>query len=275
MTLSELIRLSLEEDLGPGDITTEACVAPEARGTGRILAKQALVVSGVEAAVAAFSALGVETEVLIPDGGRAAPGDLVMRLSGAYADILRSERLALNVLMRLSGIATHTAGVVAAAEGKLRVVCTRKTTPLHRSLEKAAVRHGGGHNHRHGLYDGVLIKDNHILAAGGVRQALQRAKAHAHHLVRIEIEVETLEQLDVVLEEGADVVLLDNMDDETLREAVARRDASASKPLLEASGNMSAARIADIRDIGLDIVSVGGLVHQSRWVDLSLRLDPA
>ncbi|MCB9758960.1 MAG: carboxylating nicotinate-nucleotide diphosphorylase [Alphaproteobacteria bacterium] len=271
MTTLELVRRALDEDLGPGDVTTSACVDPTLRGTGRILAKQALVLSGTVPAALAFNELGVRATAHLPDGSRVQPGQVVMALEGPLAGILQAERVALNFLMRLSGIATHTASVVEAAQGRVRVVCTRKTTPLHRSLEKAAVRHGGGHNHRHGLYDGVLIKDNHLVAAGGVKAAVARARAVAHHLIKIEVEVETLEQLREALEAGADVVLLDNMSDAQLARAVTL---AAGRALTEASGNMDAARIARIRDLGLDMISVGGLVHQARWVDLSLKLDP-
>jgi nicotinate-nucleotide pyrophosphorylase (carboxylating) len=271
MTLSELVRLSFAEDLGPGDLTTTSCVDPAATGTARVVAKQDLVVSGLDAARETFGFMGVSLEALVQDGDRVSKGAEIVALSGPLAGILQAERVALNFLMRLCGIATHTASVVGTAQGKLRVVCTRKTTPLHRSLEKAAVRHGGGHNHRHGLYDGVMIKDNHIIAAGGIAQAVARARAGVHHLVKVEVEVEDLDELGLALEAGADVILLDNMDDDTLAEAVRL---TAGRAVLEASGNMDAARIEGIRDLGLDVVSVGGLIHQARWVDLSLRIDP-
>ena len=271
MDLTELVRLSFVEDIGPGDLTSDSCVPASATGTGRIVAKQSLVVSGLEAAAECFRQQGSTLTPRLSDGDRAQPGTEVARLSGPLRGLLKAERPALNFLMRLSGIATHTHRVVSAAEGRVRVVCTRKTTPLHRSLEKAAVRHGGAHNHRHGLFDGVMIKDNHIIAAGGIAQAVAAARANIHHLVKIEVEVEDLEELREALLAGADVVLLDNMDDDTLARAVA---VNAGHAMLEASGNMDAARIAALKDHGLDVISVGGLIHQARWVDLSLRLDP-
>jgi nicotinate-nucleotide pyrophosphorylase (carboxylating) len=159
-------------------------------------------------------------------------------------------------------------------DGPLRVLDTRKTTPLHRRLEKHAVRCGGGASHRFGLFDGVLIKDNHIVAAGGIAVAIGRARRHAHHLLRVECEVETLAELDEALAAGADAILLDNMDDDTLRRAVALNRAAPRPAMLEASGNMTAERIARIRTIGVDCVSMGGLVHQARWADLSMRIQP-
>lgn len=269
MTLDALIDAALAEDIGLGDVTTTTTVDPTLRGEAVILAKQELRLSGLEVASRVFERFGVSLAPRLCDGDQASPGVVVATLEGPLAGILTGERTALNFLMRLSGIATHTATVVAAAAGRVKVVDTRKTTPLHRALEKAAVRHGGGHNHRFGLFDGVLIKDNHIVAAGGLSAAVQRARANAHHLLKVEVEVETLEQLHEALAVGADVVLLDNMDDSTLAEAVR---INAGRALLEASGNMDAARITRIRDLGLDFISVGGLIHQARWVDLSLRI---
>lgn len=277
MTLPELVRLTLVEDIGPGDVTTRAVVDPALGGTARIIAKQALVVSGQLAAAEVFRQLDVRYQSLVEDGEEVASGALVGRASGALAALLTGERTALNFLMRLCGVATHTRMVVRAAGG-LRVVDTRKTTPLLRTLEKAAVRHGGAANHRYALYDGVLIKDNHIVAAGGLTTAVRRARAAAHHLLRVEVEVETLAEFAEALAAGADVVLLDNMDDTTLREAVVMRAthrAAGGQPVvLEASGNMTAERIARLGDVGLDFVSMGGLVHQARWADLSMRIDP-
>ena len=271
MTLAELVRLTFQEDLGPsGDLTSDSCVPATAKGAGRIYSKQALVVSGLEAAAECFSQMGVVFTPLVADGAAVDDRTDVARIEGRLRDILKAERPALNFLMRLSGIATHTRSVVAAAEGKVRVVCTRKTTPLHRALEKAAVRHGGAHNHRHGLFDGVMIKDNHIIAAGGVGVAVAQARENIHHLVKIEVEVESLDQLRVAIDAGADVILLDNMDDATLAQAVA---INGGRAVLEASGNMDALRIAALKDHGLDVISVGGLIHQARWVDFSLRLD--
>ncbi len=273
MTLDALVAHALAEDLaGAGDVTTESCVGAEVRGAGTLIAKQDLVLSGGAAASATFAAVGVDWSAIEEDGSRVQAGSVVAEVAGRLRDVLTAERVALNFLMRLSGIATHTATVVAAAPEGLRVVDTRKSTPLHRALEKAAVRHGGAHNHRFGLFDGVLIKDNHVEAAGGVTAAVAGARAHAHHLLRIQLEVETLDQLAEGLACGVDAFLLDNMDDATLAEACRIVDGRA---LTEASGNMTAARIAGLGGIGLDQVSVGGLIHQARWVDVSLEVTRA
>jgi nicotinate-nucleotide pyrophosphorylase (carboxylating) len=275
MTLQELVRLALEEDVGPGDVTTRAVVDPVRAGTARIVAKQPLVVSGQAAAAEVFRQVGARYEARVADAADVEPGTVVGQADGPLAALLLGERTALNFLMRLCGVATHTRSVVRAAGG-LRVVDTRKTTPLLRALEKDAVRHGGAGNHRHALYDGVMIKDNHIVAAGGIGVAVARARAGAHHLLRIEVEVESLAELAVALDAGADVILLDNMDDSTLAEAVRVRDAwvaaGHARVLLEASGNLTAERIARLAPIGLDFVSMGGLIHQARWADLSMRI---
>ncbi|MDP2305935.1 MAG: carboxylating nicotinate-nucleotide diphosphorylase, partial [Pseudomonadota bacterium] len=260
MTLLDLVRLALEEDVGPGDVTTRAVVDPLARGTARIVAKQALVVSGQAAAAEVFRQLDARYEAVVPDSEEVPFGTVIGTVAGGFGALLTGERTALNFLMRLCGVATHTRMVVRAAGG-VRVVDTRKTTPLLRALEKDAVRHGGAANHRYALYDGVLIKDNHIVAAGGLTTAVRRARSAVHHLLRIEVEVETLAELAEALAAGADVVLLDNMDDATLREAVAMRAthrAAGGQPVvLEASGNMTAERIARLGDVGLDFVSMG------------------
>lgn len=270
MTLDELIEAAWVEDLQNGDLTTDACVDPEAVGEGFITAKQDLVVSGLEPAKRLFWLKGAGFEALVQDGDEVAAGTKIARVHGLLNRILKCERIALNLLMRLSGIATQTRALVGEARGAhLRVVDTRKTTPLHRALEKAAVRHGGGHNHRFGLYDGVMIKDNHIRAVGSITEAVRRCRANVHHLVKIEVEVEDLAQLDEALAAGADVILLDNMDDATIKACC---DRAAGRAILEASGNMDARRIAALKDVaGLDVISVGGLIHQARWVDLSLK----
>lgn len=268
MTLKELVRLSLEEDIGHGDVTTRACVDPALLGCARVLAKQDLVVCGHEAAAEVFRQLGESWEPHTRDGEAVTSGTVIGEASGRAAALLQAERLALNFLMRLSGIATHTRSAVSVCPG-LRVLDTRKTTPLHRALERHAVRCGGGNSHRFGLFDGVLIKDNHIVASGGVAIAIARARASAHHLLRVECEVETLDELREALGAGADAILLDNMDDDTLREAVR---ITAGRAMLEASGNMTRDRLATIRETGVDCVSMGGLIHQARWADLSLRI---
>jgi len=280
MDLHAFVAAALDEDIGPGDLTSEACIDLALDAQAQIVAKQALVVCGHEVAGRVFAEVveryrcaPVEYQVEIADAATAQPGEVIARLSGPARAILVGERVALNVMMRLSGIATHVQAYVAAAgpDGP-RVVDTRKTTPLLRDLEKYAVRTGGAYNHRRGLYDGVMIKDNHIAAMGSITAAVQRVREAVHHLVKIEVEVTDVGGLEEAMNAGADVVLLDNMGDDQLAECV--RVARSRRPslVLEASGNMTPQRIVAIRDIGLDVVSAGGLIHQATWVDLSLRV---
>jgi nicotinate-nucleotide pyrophosphorylase (carboxylating) len=268
---------AVDEDLGPGDLTTESTIPVEWVGSGRVLAKQDLVVCGHDLAAAIFDDVGrrygavAHYEPLLPDGTQVKKGTYIADIKGSLRVIIVGERPALNSLMKLCGIATHTRSFVDVAGDGLRVVDTRKTTPLWRDLEKYAVRCGGAHNHRRGLYDGVMIKDNHICAVGSMTEAVRRVRENVHHLVRIEVEARTLDEVDEALSTDAEVILLDNMDDDMLREAVAR--ARATRPvLLEASGNMNAERVARLAEIGVDIVSAGALIHQARWVDLSLKV---
>ncbi len=272
MDIRKLVTLALEEDIGPGDITTEACIPAGRQGQARIVARQDLVVSGQLVATALFEALGARYEVAAADGTQVHEGDLLGRVTGTVRSILGGERHALNFLGWLSGVATHTRRHVEAAGGAFEVVDTRKTTPLHRALEKAAVRHGGGRNHRFALYDGVLVKDNHILAAGSIGGAVQAARDHAHHLLRIQVEVESLSQAREAVRAGADALLLDNMDDDTLAAVI---QALKGRILLEASGNMTPERLARLCSKGIrpDQVSVGGVIHQARWVDVALDLE--
>lgn len=275
MRLSELVSLSLEEDIGPGDLTTDSTVPAGRTGAAIIRAKQPVVVCGNDAAAEVFRQVGASYQALIPDGEAVESGQELALIEGPLRGLLTGERVALNFLMRLCGIATHTRRVVQAAPG-LRVLDTRKTTPLHRALERRAVRIGGGGNHRFALYDGVLIKENHIIAAGGISVAVASARASAHHLLRIQVEVEQLEQIDEALLAGADALLLDNMDDPTLSEAVTRAREGARRRgvpvLLEASGNMRAERLPGVAAAGVDLVSMGGLIHQAPWADLSMRI---
>jgi nicotinate-nucleotide pyrophosphorylase (carboxylating) len=280
MELAALVDLALDEDLGPGDLTTTATVPADARGRGVVLAKQELVVSGHDAARAALLGaarrLGgdVRYDVLVSDGTRVADRTVVATVEGSYRALLVGERLALNFLMRLSGIATRVRRYTDAAGPKIRVVDTRKTTPLFRALEKAAVRHGGGHNHRFGLFDGVLVKDNHIAAVGGdVGLATTRAKEAVHHLVKVEVEVTRADQIPAALAAGADALLLDNMDDDALREAISIARRLKPGVILEASGNINPERLERLRDLDLDVASAGGLIHQATWADLSLDLE--
>lgn len=279
MNTVALIEAALDEDLHNGDLTTSATIPNDAVSSALIVAKQELVVSGQEIAREAFLGasrrLGGEVSytVLAGDGERVADRTPIARVEGHLRSLLVGERLALNFLMRLCGIATHVKAYTDAAQGKLRVVDTRKTTPLMRVWEKAAVRHGGGHNHRFGLYDGVLIKDNHIAGVGGdVALAVQRAREATHHLIKIEVELTHLDQIEAAIAAGADVLLLDNMDDSTLAAAVDKARGLRQDIVLEASGNISPARLERIRDLGLDVASAGGLIHQATWADLSLQL---
>ncbi len=279
MDMSAFVSLALDEDIGAGDLTTDACIDPNATATAYIHSKQELVVAGHAVAAEVFKQLAqrqgttVSYEVVVPDGTAVADRTVVARLAGHSRTLLTGERLALNFLMKLCGIATNVRPYVEAAQGKLRVVDTRKTTPLLRAFEKDAVRAGGAHNHRFALYDGMMVKDNHIEAAGSLAAAVAACREHAHHLVRVEVEVEDLTQLDVALDTAADVILLDNMDDTMLKQAVAIARARKPQVVLEASGNVTVERIERIRDFGLDVVSSGGLIHQARWVDLSLEIE--
>lgn len=267
-----IVRAALVEDLGrAGDITTDAIVPPGARMKGVIAARQSGVISGTDAAAIAFALVdpAVRVEIERADGAAVSPGDVVLRLEGPARAILTAERVALNLLCRMSGVATATHGLVEAARphGKAAIVCTRKTTPGLRSLEKHAVRAGGGSNHRFGLDDAVLIKDNHIAVAGGVRAAIERAKARAGHLVKIECEVDNLDQLQEALAVGVDAVLLDNMDPATLARAVAMIDGRA---LSEASGRINAQTVGAVAASGVDLISCGWITHSAAIIDLGL-----
>lgn len=266
---------ALAEDLGlAGDITTDATVDAGATANAVVAARRPGILAGLDLAEAAFAAM--DPSIMFTrakaDGDRIASGDVVASISGNARAILTGERVALNYLGRMSGIATLTRHYVDAIAGtKAAIVDTRKTTPGLRAFEKYAVRCGGGQNHRTGLFDAILIKDNHIVAAGGVAAALTRARAHAGHMVKIEIEVDTLQQLDHVLEHKVDVILLDNMPPETLREAVAR---VAGRALTEASGGVNLDTVRDIAEAGVDLISVGALTHSAPVLDLGLDFEP-
>jgi nicotinate-nucleotide pyrophosphorylase (carboxylating) len=273
--VGRLIRLALDEDVGPGDLTAEACVVTDARGSGLIVAKQTLVVSGVSAAARVFLALDpdCEIEALKGEGDPADPGDGVLRARGRLRSILTGERTALNLLQRLCGIATLTREYAQALAGtKTKLLDTRKTSPGMRVLEKAAVRAGGGVNHRGALFDGILVKDNHAACAGGVGEAVRRARAAAHPLLKVEAEVSTPEQIEEALKAGADMLLLDNLGDEELRRAV--QQVKGRVPL-EASGGMTLDRLPRVAAAGLDYVSVGALTHSAPAADLSLLVEAA
>lgn len=272
LLLEPLVRAALTEDIGPnGDATTRAVIGPDVTYNARLNAREGGVVSGVQAAVLAFRLVdpALTVRVMHADGAQVATGDTILTIDGAAASILSAERVALNFMGRLTGIATLTAAFVGETKGhKARITCTRKTTPGLRLVEKQAVLHGGGSPHRYSLSDAILIKDNHIAAAGGVAQVLQAARDRAGHMMRIEIEVDTLGQLEQVLATGgADVVLLDNMDTDTLTRAV---ELAAGRMVTEASGNMRLERIAEVAATGVDYISVGALTHSAPVLDLGL-----
>ncbi|CUH76304.1 putative nicotinate-nucleotide pyrophosphorylase [carboxylating] [Tritonibacter multivorans] len=272
LILEPMVRTALMEDLGSyGDITTRTVVPADTTYAARLNAREDAVVSGMQIAALAFRLVDptLKVKTRVADGQSCKAGDTLMEIHGSAASILTGERVALNFAGRLTGIATKTAGFVAAAKDThTRVTCTRKTTPGLRIAEKMAVLHGGGFNHRYSLSDAILIKDNHIAAAGGVRAVLEASKAQASHMMAVEIEVDRLDQLEEVLAVGgADVVLLDNMDNDMLREAVAM---VAGRMKTEASGNVTLERIASIAATGVDYVSSGALTHSARTIDLGL-----
>jgi len=273
LIIEPIVRAALLEDLGrAGDITSDAIVPADAQVEAVIVARQPGVVAGLEAALLAFELVepALRIERLRADGARVARGDGVARVAGPARGVLAAERTALNLLSRMSGVATATRALAdAIAHTKAKIVCTRKTTPGLRTLEKEAVRLGGGANHRFGLDDAMLIKDNHLAMAGGVKPALARARAHAGHLVKIELEVDTLEQLAEALEVGVDAVLLDNMSPETLRRAVAMVDGRA---VTEASGRISPETVAAVAAAGVDLISSGWITHSAPILDLGLDI---
>ncbi len=271
LLIEPLVRAALVEDLGrAGDITTDAVVPADAEAEARFVARQGGVVAGLDLAALAFRLVDprLDFRMLKGDGSAVEPGRMVAIVTGPARGILTAERTALNFVSRMSGIASATAAITAAIAGhKARIVCTRKTTPGLRAIEKYAVRAGGGANHRFGLDDAVLIKDNHIAIAGGVRPALERARAAIGHLVKIEIEVDTLRQLDEVLAVGADAVLLDNMDVATLAEAV---EMVGGRMITEASGRVDVKSAPAIAGTGVDLISVGWLTHSAPILDIGL-----
>ena len=273
LLVDEAVRRALLEDLGrAGDITTMATVPAGRSAELAIVARRQGRIAGLPLARAAFATLDttIAFTAVCTDGDAVQPGTVIARVSGPARTILSSERVALNFLGRMSGIATLTDAFVSRVAGtRATIVCTRKTTPGLRVFEKYAVRCGGGRNHRFGLDDAVLIKDNHIAVAGGIGAALQAARAAVGHLVKIEIEVDTLDQLDVVLAEGADVVLLDNMPPPVLIEAVRR---VASRMLTEASGGIDLDTVRAVAETGVDMISVGALTHSAPVLDLGLDI---
>ncbi|MEZ4527841.1 MAG: carboxylating nicotinate-nucleotide diphosphorylase [Desulfobacterales bacterium] len=268
----KLIQMALEEDIGSGDITTDPIVAPECSGTGQIVAKETLVIAGLDIGRRVFASLDpdIRCETAYADGDTVEKGSIAVRLEGKLQALLKGERTALNFLQRLSGIATHVRSFVSLlGDRPVRLVDTRKTAPGWRVLEKYAVRVGGGANHRMGLYDGVLIKDNHIAAARGIAQAVEKVRKNISHLMKIEVEVTNMEEVAEAVAAGADVIMLDNMDIPRIRAAVAF---IAGRALVEVSGNVSKETLVSLADTGVDLISCGALTHSARSVDLSMRI---
>jgi nicotinate-nucleotide pyrophosphorylase (carboxylating) len=275
LAVDEAVTRALEEDLGrAGDITSIATIPEPTKAHAVMVARQAGVIAGLPLALAVFRRLcpDIQLQAYVRDGAAVAAGVHLMTISGPARAVLSGERTALNFVGRLSGVATLTSNYVRKTNGSnLRICCTRKTTPGLRALEKYAVRCGGGFNHRFGLDDAILIKDNHIAVAGGIRPVLERARAHAGHLVKVEIEVDTLDQLREVLATGlADVVLLDNMDIATLKQAV---KLAGGRVVLEASGGVTPGSIAEIASTGVDYISSGALTHSAPNFDVALDIE--
>lgn len=268
--LRDLVALALREDVGPGDVTSRAAVPAESKGAADFTAREAGVIAGWEAVAEVLRQVDMELRLQIRccDGSAVEPGELLAHLSGPSRSILTAERTALNFLQHLSGIATATARMAGLLEGlSARLVDTRKTVPGMRSLAKAAVRAGGGRNHRFGLYDGILIKDNHVASAGSITAAIHCARQNAHHLLRLEVECDDLDQVREALEAGADLILLDNMEPELLERAV---QLCRGRCLVEASGGVTEGSIRAIAETGVDFISSGALTHSVRALDIGL-----
>jgi nicotinate-nucleotide pyrophosphorylase len=263
----------LQEDIGFGDVTTMSTIPGTETGTGILYAKEAGIIAGLSVAEQVFATVdpALSFTSRVQEGARVEKGEQIADVSGSVRSILSGERLALNLLQRMSGIATLTRQYADAVAGtKARVVDTRKTTPGLRMLEKCAVRVGGGHNHRYGLYDAVMIKDNHIKGAGGIAQAVAAARAAIPHTMKIEVEAESLGQVQEALAAGADIIMLDNMPNETMREAVAM---IGGRAVVEASGGVTLETIGGIAQTGVDVISVGALTHSVKALDISLDLN--
>ena len=272
--LDDLIRRALDEDIGTGDITTLSTVGEDKQIEGSFIAKEEGVICGLPLLKRLFELLdpSVHLECLVSEGDPVKKGDVIARISGPARSVLTGERVAPNFLQRLSGIATRTHAAVQQISGtKAVIVDTRKTTPGLRIIEKYAVRIGGGSNHRFNLADGILIKDNHISAAGGISQAISRARKMATHMLKIEVEVENFAQIEEALQSGADIIMLDNMSIEDMIKAVR---VIGSKALVEASGNMGDKDLLTVAQTGVDLISVGALTHTIRAMDISLRFNP-
>ena len=269
--IDRLIDLSFAEDIGDGDHTTLSCIPADAMGKSKLLIKEEGILAGIEVAKEVFRRFDptMKVEVFIQDGTHVKPGDVAMMVEGKVQSLLQTERLMLNIMQRMSGIATMTNKYVKKLEGtKTRVLDTRKTTPNCRVFEKYAVRIGGGNNHRYNLTDGVLLKDNHIGAAGGVKQAVTMAKEYAPFVRKIEVETENLDMVREALEANVDIIMLDNMDLDMAKKAIEIID---NKAITEFSGNVSLDNIEDVGKIGVDYVSIGALTHSYKVLDLSIK----
>lgn len=272
----EQIRGWLAEDIGSGDITTETTIPADSRSKAVIHVKESGIIAGLPVAKLVFDVVdpSLVFEAKVQDGERVDKGTVIAIVEGSTHSLLIGERLALNLMQRLSGIATKTRAFVDALEGlPVRLVDTRKTTPGHRLLEKYAVRVGGGANHRFGLYDAVMIKDNHIKGAGGIQAAVEAARRKIPHTMKIEVETESLAQVEEALACGTDIIMLDNMSPAMMKEAVARIKASAPHVIVEASGGVSLDTIYSIASCGVDVISVGGLTYSFHALDISLDLN--
>jgi len=271
-SVRRLIELAIDEDLGRGDATTRATIDPTKLGVGLVVAREAIVVAGLPIVGEILGAAGIraKADVKCAEGTAVGSDTVLVEIAGAAVDLLAIERVTLNFLQRLSGVATLTRRYVEAVAGtNARIVDTRKTMPGWRLLDKYAVVAGGGTNHRFGLDDGILIKDNHIVACGGVAAAIERARDHAHHLLAVEIECDTLAQVDEALEAGAEAILCDNMSKQDLAKAVT---AIGGRALVEASGGVTLATVREIAETGVDLISVGAITHSAPAVDLGLDL---
>jgi len=271
--LENVVRMALQEDIGNGDVTTNSIVPPGTPGTGKLLAKEPGIIAGLDVAEATFRMVDPHLTItrLVKDGDVVAKGQILMEVVGSARSILTGERVALNFLQRMSGIATRTAKFVELVRYyNAKIVDTRKTTPGLRALEKYAVQIGGGRNHRFGLFDAVLIKDNHIEIAGGVKQAIMKARHQIPHTMKVEVEVETLEMIDEALEVKADIIMLDNMTPDLMRDAVEK---IAGRALIEASGGVTEETIVDIAKTGVDFISIGALTHAIKSLDISLDIE--
>lgn len=273
LVIEPIVRNALLEDMGyRGDITSESIISPSRKARAVMRARKSGIVSGIDAALMAFRLTDPALKIdAVAEGTSIESGQTILSVDGNARAILMAERVALNFVQRMSGVASATQNMVGAIKGtKARICCTRKTTPGLRVLEKQAVRSGGGVNHRFGLDDGVLIKDNHIAIAGSIRDAVDRVRRRSGHMIRVEVEVDTLDQLKEALTQKVEAVLLDNMDIPTLRKAVAMVD---GKAVIEASGNINADTVRGVAETGVDLISIGALTHSARALDIGLDID--